>query len=726
LVILKSAPIRANPRNLRLIGLSLSSKENSMSYMQSEALYRHIQGMHQDKVALITGGSVGIGAEMARLLVLSGARVLVAARQAAPLEQLRERIVAELRAAGIAEPESRIAIEANCDVGIPADVTRLGERALNDYGYVDYLINNAGVVGAEEMVIDMPIEVWRQTLQANTISNYALTRQLAPAMKQRGTGYVINVSSYFGGEKYVAIAYPNRSDYAVSKAGQRALVENLARFLGPEIQINAVAPGPVDGDRLRGTADRPSMFQRRARVILSNKRLGDSYAALITAYRAGNQPMADLFSTLLQSDVPSVMNDERQPAALRQLASQIWRQSDPAGASRTHFLTEALAKKLEARLVSGGYLSENKEPRTENKEQRAAHSAVGIETNSSQFVRLSAHDQVSALSSALPFFTQAEYEREGNKVGERITGMMHLRRIPTNLDVALGVIYHLADRFVSGETFHSTGGLRFERAVTEGELFGKASAHRLERLRGATIYLVGEHLKAHLEALVRCFLVEQQVGRVVVLSETTAGAKAMSAAFPQHSATGRLATIATEGNLEAGFEQARAAYGAPAAVVSTPFRPLPKCRLAPTADGDWAEVLDEAGLAELIEQQLTHHVRVAKKASAIDNLCLALVTPATDARSSEEEFALANFVKTTLHSFTATLGAECERLIHYGAVNQVDLTRRSRDEEPRNSSEEQEELMRFVEAILLTCAPLPSPEESRYRARIYRGNAITV
>ena len=49
----------------------------------------------------------------------------------------------------------------------------------------------------------------------------------------------------FGGERYVSIPYPNRADYATSKAGQRALAENLARFLGPEIQINALSPGPV-------------------------------------------------------------------------------------------------------------------------------------------------------------------------------------------------------------------------------------------------------------------------------------------------------------------------------------------------------------------------------------------------------------------------------------------------------------------------------------------------
>jgi malonyl-CoA reductase/3-hydroxypropionate dehydrogenase (NADP+) len=149
-------------------------------------------------------------------------------------------------------------------------------------------------------------------------------------------------------------------------------------------------------------------------------------------------------------------------------------------------------------------------------------------------------------------------------------------------------------------------------------------------------------------------------------------------------------------------------------------------RLAPGPDGDWSEVLSAEGFVTLVEQQITHHVRVAQRAATMERARLVLVTPPTTHRSSEEEFALANFVKTTLHSFTATLGAECERLCHYTAVNQVDLTRRARDEEPRTPAEEHEELERFVEAVLLTSAPLPSPEESRYRARIYRGNAITV
>lgn len=328
--------------------------------MSTSDLHTRLRGLHEDKVALITGGSVGIGAALGRMLAISGAKVMLAARSAGPLDELRQRIVAELAELGYGDPAGRVAIEAHCDVGNPVDMERLAWRTLATFGHVDYLINNAGVVGTEDMVIDMPIDGWRQCLQANMNSNYALIRLLAPQMKARGAGYVINVSSYFGGEKYVAIAYPNRADYAVSKAGQRAMVETLARFLGPEIQINAVSPGPVDGDRLRGTADRPSMFQRRARVILENRRLGEVYAALIHASRESGALVGDLLPTVLANDVQAAHADKALPAPLRRLAATILTNSDPAGSSRAHFLSERLARKLIRRLTHGGHLSLDK------------------------------------------------------------------------------------------------------------------------------------------------------------------------------------------------------------------------------------------------------------------------------------------------------------------------------------------------------------------------------
>jgi malonyl-CoA reductase/3-hydroxypropionate dehydrogenase (NADP+) len=123
------------------------------------------------------------------------------------------------------------------------------------------------------MVVDMTLEAWNRTMEANLVSNYSLIRKFAPRHEGARRRRILNVSSYFGGEKYLAVAYPNRADYSVSKAGQRSLAEILSRHLGPEIQINAMAPGPVDGARLRGLGGAPGLFARRGRLILENKRL---------------------------------------------------------------------------------------------------------------------------------------------------------------------------------------------------------------------------------------------------------------------------------------------------------------------------------------------------------------------------------------------------------------------------------------------------------------------
>ncbi len=657
-----------------------------------------ILGLHLGKVALITGGSAGIGGQVGRLLALSGAHVMLAARGAGQLEQLRERIMRELREVGYPNVENRVQYMADVDVANEAQLRRLVEHTLETFGRVDYLINNAGIAGAEEMVIDMPLEGWNRTIQANLTSNFSLIRKLAPLMKAQGSGYILNVSSYFGGEKYVAVPYPNRSDYAVSKAGQRAMVEAFARFLGPEVQINALAPGPVDGDRLRGTGERPGLFMRRARLILENKRLNEVHAALIESHRATGLPVTAFLDTLVSNGVQALGYASQLPDPLRRLAINIWEQGDTQGSSRSYLLNASIAEKLLRRLEIGGHLD--------------------------------VHDSTRFLSNLpeppVPFFTRSQIEREARKVRDGILSMLYLQRMPTEFDVAMATIYYLADRNVSGETFHPSGGLRFERTVTEGELFGKAGQVRLEKLRGTTVYLIGEYLRRHLVALARSYLEECDVGRVVLITETEETAQSLLGELPQYSGCGRLCAIASRGKVEEAIDRARHEYDRPGPVVCMPFRPLPTRPLVGSSGSDWSGVLDEQDFAEIVEYNLTHHFRVTKKVSLIDGVQLVLVTPETSARSTLEEFALANFVKTTLHAFTATAGVESERTVHRVPVNQVDLTRRARAEEPRNAAEEEEELRRFVDAVLLTSAPLPEPEESRYRGRIYRGNAITV
>jgi len=105
---------------------------------------------------------------------------------------------------------------------------------------------------------------------------------------------------------------------------------------------------------------------------------------------------------------------------------------------------------------------------------------------------------------------------------------------------------------------------------------------------------------------------------------------------------------------------------------------------------------------------------------------IVLLTPDTSLASTREEFALALFVKNSLHAFTVTLGVEGERLPTVPAINQVQLTRRAHTEEPSNDQELSEEMVRLVGAVLQCSVPAPSPKESRYLSKIFRGNAVTV
>ncbi|MFV9503852.1 MAG: SDR family oxidoreductase [Oscillochloridaceae bacterium umkhey_bin13] len=654
-------------------------------------------GLHLGKVALITGGSAGIGGQVGRLLAIAGARVMLAARDKAKLDQFRAMIVAELEEVGYNDAASRVQIFPDCDVAREADMAALVERTLVTFGRVDYLLNNAGISGQEEMVLDMPLKGWRHTLNANLISNYSLIRKLAPLMKQQGSGYILNVSSYFGGEKYAAISYPNRADYAVSKAGQRAMAEALARFLGPEVQINALAPGPVEGERLKGTGERPGLFMRRARLILENKRLNDLYGALVEAQRESGQAVGDLLAYLQGNSVAALAESDA-PAAMRKLAAAVAKDAaDPSASAGTFLINPSIAGKLTTRLRTGGYIS----PETT--------------------ITLQPNEQPPE-----PFFARGQIEREARKVRDGVMGMLYLQRMPTEYDVAIATVYYLADRAVSGETFHPSGGLRYERTPTGGELFGQPTAERLAELVGSTVFLVGEYLGEHLELLARAYLERHGAAKVVMITETEEGAANLGARLADHVEAKHLVFEVAGDDLEGAIDRAVAAYGRPGPIVSTPFRALPTAPLVGRNDSDWATVLDEQGFADLCEQQLTHHFRVSHKASLMDGVALVLVTPETTATSPTEQFALANFVKTTMHAFTATIGTESERTVHRILVNQVDLTRQARAEEPRSESERRQELERFVDAVLLTTAPLPSSEDTRYSGRIHRGRAITV
>ncbi|MEM6709859.1 MAG: SDR family NAD(P)-dependent oxidoreductase [Pseudomonadota bacterium] len=657
------------------------------------SIQRVLPGLHHGKTAVITGGSAGIGMQLGRFLALAGARVLLSARSTEKLSAARDEIVQELRGVGYPDPTSRVEILGDIDVGSEAAMETLYNHAIERYGDVDFLINNAGIAGAEEMVVDMSLADWDRTMEANLISNYSLIRKFAPRMKARGSGGILNVSSYFGGEKYLAVAYPNRADYAVSKAGQRVLAEILSRHLGPEIQINAAAPGPVDGERLRGQPGAPGLFDRRGRLILENVRLTRVHTAVLAMLEEGDAE-ASLMS-IAGNSIEELAQRPDQPKSLRRLLIQAGEGNPSANATR-YLLSAELAPKLTHRLQAGGLID----------------------------AELAQRFLDAFVPAPEPFFAHEEVQRQAEKIGADILARLHLHKMPTDEQVALSTVFSLADPVVSGEAFHPSGGLKFDRSVTEGELMLRPGRADLERLSGKRVVLIGDVMRQELAELIRGFTTHGVSELTLLTRSDTASAEIRSLVDLPANANLVLRTVGDD--LEAGLSAVLEEQGHFDVVVSTPFVRLPLNALAAEPNEPWDNVLSRDQFADVVRDHLTHHFRIAKVAALVPRCQIVLVTPDTSRASTREEFALALFVKNSLHAFTVTLGVEGERLPTVPAINQIQLTRRARTEEPGTEQELAEEMERLVFAVLQCSVPAPSPAESRYLSRIFRGNAVTV
>ena len=187
-----------------------------------------------DRVALVTGGSRGIGKAVAKLLASYGAKVVV-------------NYLSDERAA--AETVAKAKELGGDVVAIQADVSKLdeGKRLVKEtverFGRVDFLICNAGIwQGAA--VESMPEELWDRTMDINLKGTWSVCRAAAPVMKERGFGRIVIVSSTAGqrGEEFY-------SNYAASKGGQIAFTKSLSSELAPSgINVNSVAPGWVVTD----------------------------------------------------------------------------------------------------------------------------------------------------------------------------------------------------------------------------------------------------------------------------------------------------------------------------------------------------------------------------------------------------------------------------------------------------------------------------------------------
>ncbi len=187
---------------------------------------KQLERQFDKQVALVTGGSMGIGAAVAKQLSEQGAQVLITGRNEAALKALASQLhdVAYLVA----------------DIGKPADAERTAAEVKRRYGRLDVLVNNAGILQMASLSDATPEHV-RNTFDINVLGLIETTRVLLPLLRQ-SKGNIINLTTVIADQPFA-----NMSAYCASKAAVLALTRSWAQELAPEgIRVNAVSPGPIE------------------------------------------------------------------------------------------------------------------------------------------------------------------------------------------------------------------------------------------------------------------------------------------------------------------------------------------------------------------------------------------------------------------------------------------------------------------------------------------------
>jgi NAD(P)-dependent dehydrogenase (short-subunit alcohol dehydrogenase family) len=183
------------------------------------------------KVALVTGGSRGIGKAVASAYARAGARVFVCARGEGALS----RALRDLQSAG-GEVDGTAG-----DVGKLEDVKRIARATVERYGTIHVLVNNASLLGPREPVAHYPVEAWEDVIRVNLIGPFLMTQEVLKTMLPQRRGSIINVSSGVG-----RVGKARWGAYAASKFGLEGFTQVLAEEIKEVgIRANAVNPGPT-------------------------------------------------------------------------------------------------------------------------------------------------------------------------------------------------------------------------------------------------------------------------------------------------------------------------------------------------------------------------------------------------------------------------------------------------------------------------------------------------
>lgn len=186
----------------------------------------------ENRVAIVTGASRGIGRAVAKLLSDEGAKVAINYLSS---EKEAQSLLDEIQRA------KRGAILVKADVAQKVQVDEMVRKIMDEFGRVDILVNNAGLHYALDL-FETSEEMWDRTIDVNLKGTYLCSKAVAPIMLKQKSGRIINISSNSGMYHPSAMRF---AEYVASKAGINGLTKALALRLGPYVTVNAVCPGAI-------------------------------------------------------------------------------------------------------------------------------------------------------------------------------------------------------------------------------------------------------------------------------------------------------------------------------------------------------------------------------------------------------------------------------------------------------------------------------------------------
>jgi NAD(P)-dependent dehydrogenase (short-subunit alcohol dehydrogenase family) len=225
-------------------------------------------GRVQDKVAIVTGGSTGLGRATCLLLASEGARVVIADIQ----DELGTGVADEIKTLGGS------ATYYYMDVTSEDQVKGVCTAVFDQFGHIDILVNNAGIVGAPKPTHEITVEEWDKVLNVDAKGVFLCTKHVIPFMKKSGGGSIVNISSTYG--IVAGIDVPPPFTYHAAKGAVRMMTKSDAVcYAGDKIRVNSVHPGNIWTPLLEEVGENapegPRVFHKRVRSHIPLGHYGD-------------------------------------------------------------------------------------------------------------------------------------------------------------------------------------------------------------------------------------------------------------------------------------------------------------------------------------------------------------------------------------------------------------------------------------------------------------------